>query len=127
MKAKQSISRTRNFLAFLLAIYLLNFSVDSRDMHPDHVAEDLSLNDIESVVEFALEVVFGIEGAVGEHDENDQDHTTRGISILYLCHLPLEYDLFPAVKTLAHDYAVPSCGTYVNNAADILSPPPRGI
>lgn len=57
-----------------MALYLLNFSIDSRDAHPDHVAEDLSFNDIESLFEFSLECILNIENAITEHDERDQDH-----------------------------------------------------
>lgn len=56
-----------------MAIYLFNFSIDSRDAHSDSVAEDLSVNDIESIYEFLSESVLGIENAVEEHDERDQD------------------------------------------------------
>lgn len=54
-------------------MYMLNFSMDGRDLHPDHVAENLQHNDIESLVEFTLECVFGIENAIQEHDEDDPD------------------------------------------------------
>jgi hypothetical protein len=67
------ISHASRVLAFIMAIYLLNFSVDSRDAHPDSVAEDLSVNDIESFYEFLAEGMLGVKNAVEEHDERDQD------------------------------------------------------
>jgi hypothetical protein len=70
---EQEISVVNRVPCFLLAVYLFNFSIDSRDAHPDSVAEDLSINDIESVYEFLTEHVLGIENAVEEHDERDQD------------------------------------------------------
>src|SRR5690349_15550129 len=60
-------------IAFSLAVYLFNFSIDSRDKAPDYVAEDLAFNDIESVYEFLAEGLLGVENAVEEHDERDQD------------------------------------------------------
>jgi hypothetical protein len=68
-----SISVTQRVISLLLAIYLLNFSIDTRDANPDHIAEDLSFNDIESMYEFFAEEILGIENAVAEHDENDPD------------------------------------------------------
>lgn len=65
--------RIKRAISLLLALYLLNFSVDSLDAQPDHVAEDLSYNDIESMYELILEAVLGIENAVEEHEEHDFD------------------------------------------------------
>jgi hypothetical protein len=74
MKSKKNrISLVSRAIAFLMAVYLFNFSIDSRDAHSDSVAEDLSYNDIESVYEFLTEGLLGVENAVEEHDERDQD------------------------------------------------------
>lgn len=73
MRHKQSISFIHRVVSLLLAIYLFNFSIDCRDAQPDSVAEDLSYNDIESVLEFSLECLMGIENAVKEQDEHDQE------------------------------------------------------
>lgn len=70
---RNKISLVHRVISFLLAAYLLNFSIDSRDAHPDAVVEDLSFNDIESVYELLAEDVVGIENAVEEHDERDQE------------------------------------------------------
>jgi len=52
-------------------------SVDTPDLQPDSVCEDLSVNDIESIVEFVLENIMHIDNAIAEHDESDnQDGTT---------------------------------------------------
>ena len=60
-------------MALLMALYVFNFSIDSPDGHPDSVAEDLSVNDIESVYELVAETILGIENAVEERDERDPD------------------------------------------------------
>lgn len=65
----------RKHLLYLLSILLFNFSIDT----PDHliynvqytVHEDLSVNEQESIVEFFLENVLGIENAIPESDEGD--------------------------------------------------------
>ena len=56
-----------------MAVYLFNFSIDCRDANPDTIAEDLSINDIESFYEFLAEGLLGVENAVEEHDERDQE------------------------------------------------------
>jgi len=56
-----------------MAVYIFNFSVDAPDAQPDYVSEDLSYNDMESVVEILLEQVLGFENAIAEHDEKDTE------------------------------------------------------
>jgi hypothetical protein len=72
MQPSQKSIVIRIFSLFL-ALYILNFSIDSRDARPDHFAEDLSYNDLESFYELLLEDVLGLENAVAEQDERDQD------------------------------------------------------
>ena len=66
-------SRTLRLLWFLLAAHFLNISVDSEDIRPDYTAEDLSINDQESVVEIVLEQFLDIDNAIAEHDESDAE------------------------------------------------------
>jgi hypothetical protein len=55
-----------------LALILLNNSADSPD--PYHAGpENLTYNDIESVVEFILESCLDYENAITEHDDADND------------------------------------------------------
>lgn len=46
--------------------------MDTPDPDPDSVPEDLTVNDIESIVEFVLEDVMDIKNAIAEHDEPDE-------------------------------------------------------
>lgn len=39
------------------------------DSNPDNIAEDLTINDQETVVELVLEQCIGIDNAIEEHDE----------------------------------------------------------
>lgn len=77
------VSRIRNsivtrFLCGLLALYLLNISVDTADKNAEYIAEDLSLNDQESIVELIIEKVLGIEDAIKEYDDLDtEDHNKK--------------------------------------------------
>jgi len=58
---------------FLMAIHIFNLSVDTKDASPDSIAEDLSFNDQETIVELLLEKVIGIDNAISEQDEPDQE------------------------------------------------------
>ncbi len=65
-----------------MGFYLLNISVDPADSTPNHVPEDLSINDQESIVEIVLEKIFGYENAIKEYDDHDtEDHTTKKSNI----------------------------------------------
>src|SRR5690606_31800969 len=57
----------------LMGLYLLNISVDAADPAPEHVAEDLSVNDQESIVEIVVEKLLGFEDAIEEYDDHDTD------------------------------------------------------
>jgi hypothetical protein len=57
----------------LMAVHILNCSVDAPDAQPDYVPEDLFYNDVESIVEWVLEDVLNIENAIPEHDEPDNE------------------------------------------------------
>jgi len=57
----------------LMAVHIFNCSVDTPDAKPDYIPEDLSYNDMESVVEIILEDFLEIKDALAEHDENDTE------------------------------------------------------
>lgn len=54
-------------------MHILNLSVDTKDAEPDYIAENLSFNDQETIVELVLEKVLGIENAIAEQDEPDPE------------------------------------------------------
>jgi len=56
-----------------MAAHIFNCSVNTPDAKPDYVPEDLTYNDMESVVEIVLENVLDIKDAIAEHDENDTE------------------------------------------------------
>lgn len=65
------------FLCGLVAAIILNLSVDAPDLHDNSVPEDLTYNDIESVVEWVAEEVCDIEDALPEHDDTDQNNPLK--------------------------------------------------
>lgn len=102
-------------------------SIDTPDAHPDCVAEDLSINDIESFVELVLEDILKINNAIAEHDEaDDDDKTGFGIKkelsfnsfpkFNFLIQAPLNYTNAetPYNSALQSDYI-----------SDIIPPPPK--
>lgn len=64
-----------------MGLYLLNISVDTADPNPNHVPEDLSINDQESIVELVVEKVFGMEDAIPEYDDHDTENLIKKTSI----------------------------------------------
>jgi hypothetical protein len=67
-------------LWLLLALHIFNCSIDAPDGQPAGEPEDLSVNDIESVLELVLEKALLIENAISEYDEHDADDE-GGISL----------------------------------------------
>lgn len=67
---------TRLVCGFVAAV-IINLSVDAPDFYDNSVPEDLSYNDIESVVELILEDVMHIDNAVPEHDDNDDGNPLK--------------------------------------------------
>lgn len=62
----------------MMGLYLLNISVDTADPNPEHIPEDLSFNDQESIVEIIVEQVLGYENAIKEYDDHDtEDHNEK--------------------------------------------------
>ncbi|MBP4139406.1 hypothetical protein [Flavobacterium geliluteum] len=59
-----------------MALYLLNCSVDTSDFNSNFVAENLSLNDQESIIELVVEKVLGYQNAIPEIDDCDSDNHT---------------------------------------------------
>lgn len=57
---------------------MLNISVDTADPKPEHIPEDLTFNDQESIIEIVVEKILGYEDAIKEYDDNDmEDHTSK--------------------------------------------------
>lgn len=113
---------------FLMALHIMNLSVDTKDAAPDYIAEDLSINDQESVVELVLEKVMGIENAIQEQDEPDQDDggaldfkkvdlISQSVNKLFL-----ERKLFFEYNKLKTNYLVPF---HQSPSFDVFSPPPE--
>lgn len=126
MIAQRYISSSVSFLSFLLALHLLNFSIDSKDAHPDYIAEDLAYNDIESILEFTFEILLGFDNAFFEYDEEDEEDGSRiGFHLFYTQPSPIYNALFR--ESLVVNYTLPGTVNYVENFLLIHSPPPKSL
>jgi hypothetical protein len=65
------------FLWAFMGLYFLNISVDTADANPNYIAEDLSFNDQESIVEIVVEKILGFENAIEEQDDPDTENHTK--------------------------------------------------
>jgi hypothetical protein len=117
---------TRQALSLLMAFYILNFSIDSKDIDPDYIQEDLSLNDIESFYELILEEVIGIENAVEEHDEHDQEE--GGAFDFEKVYLSLPHSGMQPKQDIIRTlhFNISSENLIIPGFSKIDSPPPKG-
>jgi hypothetical protein len=113
-------------LCLLMALHVFNCSVDMPDAQQDDVAEDLFINDMESVIEIVLEQGVGIKDAIAEHDEPDDQSPTNIKPSLEFCsyHSPgvnitLKKDILPDNLIL---YKKTFIKEYIT---EIIPPPPK--
>ncbi|WP_460934694.1 hypothetical protein [Spirosoma humi] len=116
----------------LMAFYVINVSIDAPDgyVSPNsqgEYREDLSFNEIESFFELVLEVGFGLNDAVPEHDESDEeedqltkifmDWSIPGPVIVYLVN-PVASFRLPILMAYTGI-------SYLSNPSEITTPPPQ--
>jgi hypothetical protein len=97
------------FLWMLVALHILNCSIDAPDAKPYYIPEDLSYNEVESITEYVLEHIFDLKNIVNEQedtDENDSFSTKKAIDFSYYQHvlksvLPYSFSKFDF--TLYHE------------------------
>jgi hypothetical protein len=65
----------------IIGLFLLNISVDTEDPNSEHIPEDLSINDQESIVEIVLEQILGYEDAFKEYDDHDTENHNKNSNI----------------------------------------------
>ncbi len=64
-----------------MGLYLLNISVDAADPYPEHIPEDLSFNDQESLIEIFVEKILGYEDAIKEYDDHDKEDHNKNTNV----------------------------------------------
>lgn len=87
--------RNKTFVKFFwgfMGFYFLNICVDASDIHHNTIAEDLSLNEQESIIEIVVEKVLDLGDVFKEQDDQDlEDYSKKGISKLDLGFLQLDF------------------------------------
>lgn len=123
---QRTYSHTVRILCLLLALHLFNFSIDSRDRHPDFIPEDLSVNDIESIAEFMTEVVLGADNTFAEHDEADNE--AGGSLDLYKWYVPSSVPVSCPVAAWSWTrtrYFIKDPAFFSEGVREVTSPPPQ--
>jgi hypothetical protein len=115
---------------FLMAVHILNCTIDAPDTQPDNIPEDLSYNDIETLVEWVLEDVLEIENAISEHDEpdnNDGFSMEMKKTVWFHQVFELETATAPMPKGGASDreYLYFSAHFYPQHCCEVITPPPQ--
>src|SRR6056297_1104490 len=111
-----------------MGLYLLNISVDTADPNPEHIPEDLSINDQESIVEILVEKILGYENAIEEYDDNDtEEHNKKtNVKIDLTNHYIAEIDLNKeSIITTRQKF--PDLNTFLANGFQKLDIPPPEI
>jgi len=112
----------------LMGLYLLNISVDTADPNPEHIPENLSINDQESIVEIVVEKILGYENAIEEYDDHDtEDHNKKSnvkidLTTHSLVDNALNQSLIESTRHKFLDY-----NTYLTNGFQKLGIPPPKI
>lgn len=113
-------------ICFIFAVHILNISIDPKDPEPDFAQEDLAINDIESIAEFFVEMVFGFENAFAEHDEPDTSNSTSADFYKVFFTTP-HVTSYPdtAFITVHKEYFYYTERILSQRVRDITPPPPR--
>ncbi len=108
-----------------MGFYLLNISVDAADPNPEHIPEDLSINDQESIVEIVIEQILGYEDTFKEYDDHDpEDHNKKNtvkidIFTQYALHSIINQSFIKTTKS-----GFPDRSTYLTDGFHQLDAPP---
>lgn len=76
LRSIRNTSFTRFFWG-LMGLYLLNISVDGPNHLPIELAEDLTINHQESILEIVVEKLLGFENAIVEYDDHDMEDKNK--------------------------------------------------
>lgn len=114
----------------VMALHILNFSMDAPDATNSTITEDLSFNEIESFTEWFAEDVLNIEDAFSESDEQGDEESgfIKKIVDIKFYQVAFEDEIkTPSLKNIKNNstsvnYSKPFCASiYIS----IFSPPPE--
>ena len=74
----------------ILAIHFINISIDAPDFYPNHIPENLSYNEQESIVELVTETLLGYDDVFEEYDDDDSEDFTvkKNLHNIWYCVAP---------------------------------------
>jgi hypothetical protein len=119
-----------NLLWIVMALHILNFSIDAPDVIDRNIAEDLSYNEIESFTELITENILSIENAFSETDEKGDEETEffkKYSEITFYFISSKDKTINDSLRSIKNSstsnlYSIPYCSTiYIS----IFSPPPE--
>lgn len=119
-----------NLLWIVMALHILNFSIDAPDVIDRNIAEDLSYNEIESFTELITENILSIENAFSETDEKGDEETEffkKYSEITFYFISSKDKTINDSLRSIKNSstsnlYSTPYCSTiYIS----IFSPPPE--
>jgi hypothetical protein len=82
-------------LCLLMAVHILNFSVDAPPMHLIGDAENLYFNDMESIAEWTLEGILELEDFFPEYQDGQQEDNAHTFKPFKVLSPPGQHDGFP--------------------------------
>lgn len=110
----------------LMALYLINISVDTPDPYPEHIAEDLSINDQESIIELIVEQILGFENAIKEVDDHDsEEHNKTKITKIDLLACVSFVDISKKHHQYSFRFASDQNHWLISRHIEIEDPPPK--
>ena len=111
----------------LLAVHILNCSIDPPDVLPESTPEDLTVNEIESMAELLAEDILGIENAVSEEDEHDSEDGTSLDSKKVCSFCNKKAFSYCAISYIVNvnNLSTPVPNFYSYQYSEVLNPPPE--
>ena len=110
-----------------MGFYLLNLSVDISDPMPEHIPEDLSINDQESIIEIVIEKIIGYEDAIKEYDDHDsEDHNNSSVKIDIISQHNSDSNKEQSFTEKAKQ-RLPNCFAFLSNGHQSPDKPPPKI
>ena len=131
MNKKQYPFLVYRLLCLLMALTIINVSIDVRDMSPltgrtGATHKDLTVNKIESIGELLLEECFGLLDAVPEHDDpDDASELTEQEQDYDFAQLFIFAPLVPPVQYLITGSVPFRPDSVPAHVLEIIAPPPQ--
>lgn len=117
-------------LCLLMALHILNFSIDNPHTLFEHNKVQADFNEVDSVVELVLEEVLNVENAIPEHHTKSQMHhkfSAKKLVWMYKYNQPILNKKQVAVnyKPAAFKASFYSTQIYNSPFISLFSPPPE--